>query len=314
MTAEKDPQGGEAALGVFFGTPMILDEPTLRKLNALTLIANRVRAGRMRGDRRSSKRGTSIEFADFRSYVPGDDLRRLDWNIYARLDRPFIRLFEDEEDLAVYLLLDGSLSMDWGEGDENKFAYGLRLAAALGAIALGGGDPCRFELLAGEPAGAHFGPARGGHQTLRYLQLLGTLSPAGETALAAALTQFALNRRRPGLVFLISDLLDPAGVQNGLTRLLGRGHQVVVLHTLAPDELDPHLSGDLKLIDREYGSTQEVTLDPVVLGGYRRQLKTWLDELEGFCRARGIGYVRTSTGSPWDRFILRELRAEGVVK
>ena len=92
---------------------MILDEPTLRKLNALTLVAERVRAGRMRGDRRSSKRGASIEFADFRNYVPGDDLRRLDWNIYARLDRPFIRLFEDEEDLAIYILLDGSTSMNW---------------------------------------------------------------------------------------------------------------------------------------------------------------------------------------------------------
>jgi uncharacterized protein (DUF58 family) len=300
--------------GVFFGISMILDEPTLRKINALTLIAERVRAGRMRGDRRSSKRGTSIEFADFRNYVPGDDLRRMDWNIYARLDRPFIRLFEDEEDLSVNILLDGSRSMDWGEGDSNKFTFAVRLAAALGAIALGGGDPCRFELLAGAPAGSHFGPARGAHQTLRYLQHLGTLAAGGETALDAALTRFALARRRPWLVLFISDLLDPAGFRDGLDRILSQGHQVVVVHVLAQDELNPQLSGDLKLIDREFGGTQEVTLDPSILQGYRRQLERWLAEIEKRCRGRGIGYVRTSTGDPWDRFILRELRAEGVVK
>lgn len=293
---------------------MILDEPTLRKLNALTLVAERVRAGRMRGDRRSSKRGTSIEFADFRNYVPGDDLRRLDWNIFARLDRPFIRLFEDEEDLAVYILLDGSSSMDWGEGDENKFTYGIRLAAALGSIALGSGDPCRFEMLAGNPVRSSFGPARGAHQTLRLLSHLGTLSAGGETVLDADLSRFAISRRRPGLVVLISDLLDPAGFRDGLNRLLGWGHQVVVIQILAPDEFDPHLAGDLKLIDREFGTSQEVTLDPVVLAGYRRQLEIWLKEIETFCHSRGVGYARASTGSPWDRFILRELRAEGVVK
>ncbi|HUF37261.1 MAG TPA: DUF58 domain-containing protein [Anaerolineales bacterium] len=293
---------------------MILDETTLRKLNALTLVAERVRAGRIRGDRRSSKRGASIEFADFRNYVPGDDLRRLDWNIYARLDRPFIRLFEDEEDLAIYLLLDGSRSMDWGEGDENKFVYAIRLAAALGSIALGGGDPVRFELLAGDPAGSTFGPARGGMQTMRYLERLSGLSAAGETALDAALTGFAMARRRPGLVFLVSDLLDPQGFRDGLNRMLGRGHQAVVIHVLAPDELDPQLTGDLKLIDREFGTSQEVTLDPAVLGSYQRHLETWLGETEAFCRGRGAGYVRAATGQPWDRFILRELRAEGVVR
>ena len=293
---------------------MIFDDSTLRKLTALTLVAERVRAGRMRGDRRSSKRGASIEFADFRNYVPGDDLRRLDWNIYARLERPFIRLFEDEEDLAVYILFDGSRSMDWGEGDENKFVYGIRLAAALGSIALGSGDPIRFEMLAGAPVGSAFGPTRGGHHTLRFLDHLGSLAAGGETALDGALTQFVLARQRPGLVFLISDLLDPQGFRGGLNRLIGRGHQVVVIQVLAPDELDPQITGDLKLIDREFGSFQEVTLDPIVLQGYHRQLTSWLEEIETFCRGRGIGYVRTSTGSPWDRFILRELRAEGVVK
>jgi uncharacterized protein (DUF58 family) len=114
---------------------MLFDESTLRKLNQLSLVATRVRAGAMKGERRSSRRGSSVEFADYRNYAPGDDLRRLDWNIYARLARPFIKLFEEEEDLAVAILIDGSRSMDWGEGDANKFQYALRLAAGLGTDA-----------------------------------------------------------------------------------------------------------------------------------------------------------------------------------
>jgi uncharacterized protein (DUF58 family) len=204
--------------------------------------------------------------------------------------------------------------MDWGEGDENKFTYGVRLAAALGSIALGGGDPCRFDLLAGDPGGSSFGPARGAHQTLRLLNHLGTLSAGGQTVLDTDLSRFAYSRRRPGLVVLISDLLDPAGFREGLNRLLGWGHQVVVIQILAPDELDPQITGDLRLIDQEFGTSQEVSLDTVVLAGYRRQLETWLKEIESFCHGRGVGYARASTGSPWDRFVLRELRAEGVVK
>lgn len=293
---------------------MIFDETTLRKLNALTLVANRVRAGGLRGERRSSKRGSSIEFADFRNYVPGDDLRRLDWNIFARLDRPFIKLYEDEEDLAVYTLLDGSASMDWGPGAENKFAYGLRLAGALGAIALSGGEPFRFELLAGRSRRTTFGPARGSGQVMRYLAALEQSTASGGTALNEALLDFTLAARRPGLLFLISDLLDPAGCQNGLNRLLAKGHQVVVLHLLAPEELDPTFSGDLKLRDVELDAPQEVTLDAGILQAYGRQLAAWLDELRAFCRAREIHYIHTSTAVPWDQFVLRQLRLEGVVR
>lgn len=293
---------------------MIFDEATLRKLNALTLVANRVRAGRMRGDRRSSKRGTSIEFADFRNYVPGDDLRRLDWNIYARLDKPFIKLFEDEEDLAVHVLLDGSGSMDWGEGDENKFTYGRRLAGALGSIALSTGDALTFEQLAAGAGPSSFGPTRGSQNTLRYLAHLETLKPAGQTALNESLLHFSLAGRRPGLVFLVTDLLDPAGYQDGLNRLLSRGNQMVLLHILAPDELDPPLSGDLKLVDKEFAASQEVSLDPVILQAYNRQLTAWLEAIRAYCSSRDVSYVQISTAVPWDQFILSRLRREGIVK
>src|SRR5579864_6892989 len=124
----------------------LFDEATLRKLDRLTLIANRVRAGVMKGERRSTRRGSSIEFADYREYTHGDDLRRIDWNVFARLDRPFIKLLEEEEDLAVHVLLDASGSMDWprdGEvsspsGAVHKFTFAQRIAAGLGHIALCG--------------------------------------------------------------------------------------------------------------------------------------------------------------------------------
>src|SRR5512147_138111 len=140
---------------------MLFDETTLRKLNQLTLIASRVRSGAMKGERRSSRRGSSVEFADYRNYTPGDDLRRLDWNIYARLERPFIKLLEEEEDLAVHLLVDASKSMDWGEGEEHKFRYAARLAAALGAIALGAGDRLHAVGFHSGRQAEGFGPTRG---------------------------------------------------------------------------------------------------------------------------------------------------------
>jgi uncharacterized protein (DUF58 family) len=293
---------------------LIFDEGTLRKLNALTLVAERVRVGRLRGDRRSSKRGSSIEFADFRNYVPGDDLRRLDWNIYARLDRPFIKLFEDEEDLAVYTILDGSASMDWGDGEENKYNYGRRLAGAFGSIALNSGDAFAFDQLAVDRPARRFGPTRGNQNTLRFLSFLESLKADGKTALNESLLNFTFKNRRPGLIFLISDLMDEAGYESGITQLLSRGNQVVLIHLLAPEELNPTLRGDLKLIDKEFDTSQEVSLDPVILQAYRQQAEKWLDGIRSFCRSRDINYVQTTTAFSWDQFILNQLRREGIVK
>ena len=138
----------------------IFDEQTLRKLDRLALVAAQVRAGQIKGERRSTKRGTSIEFADYRDYTRGDDLRRVDWNVYARLERPFIKLLEEEEDLAVHVLLDASRSMDYGTDTQHKFHYAQRLAAALGHIALAAGDRLTLIVLQGEAPSAQFGPAR----------------------------------------------------------------------------------------------------------------------------------------------------------
>src|SRR5688572_16253303 len=203
---------------------MLFDESTLRKLNQLTLVASRVRTGAIKGERRSSRRGSSVEFADYRDYTPGDDLRRLDWNIYARLERPFIKLLEEEEDLAVHILLDGSQSMDWGEGEEHKFNYARRLTAGLGAIALSSGDVLSIGFLQGGRVAGEFGATRGQAALPRLFSFLEALDPAGHTDLNASPREFSIKPRRPGLLILISDLLSSSGYESGLRNFLGRGH------------------------------------------------------------------------------------------
>lgn len=294
----------------------IFDEATLRKLEQLTLAADRVRVGVMKGDRRSSKRGSAIEFADYRDYAKGDDLRRLDWNVYARLQRPFIKLLEEEEDLAVHLLVDASASMQWphnDEADNHKLTYALRLAAALGHIGLTGGDLVSVTLL-NSREDQSWGPFRGQQNSLYLLQFLETSSAYGITDLNQSMRSYALRARRPGLLFLISDLLSPDGFEMGLNTLLSRGYEVALLHVLSPDEVEPVLSGDLRLVDVETGQDAEVTLDTATLDEYQARLRDWQAEIGAFCLGRGIHYVPVTTNTPWEKLVLQTLRAQGVLK
>jgi len=293
---------------------MLFDESTLRKLNQLSLVAARVRTGAIKGERRSVRRGSSVEFADYRDYAPGDDLRRLDWNIYARLERPFIKLFEEEEDLAVHILLDGSRSMEWGQGEANKFGYSVRLAAGLGAVALASGDALSVALLQGGRVAAEFGPARGQVVLQRLFGFLEGLQPGGETDLINSLRQYALTPRRPGLIVLISDLLAADGYESGLRPLLGRGHEAALIHVLSLDELDPPLAGDLQLLDIETGHAQDVSLDGGLRELYRERAQTWIHATQAECHKQGIRYLQLTTDRPWDQALLLEMRRAGLVK
>lgn len=297
---------------------MIFDESTLQKLNRLTLVASQVHAGIMKGERRSTKRGASIEFADYRDYVAGDDLRRLDWNIYGRLDRPFIKLLEEEEDLAIHILVDASKSMDWGEGENHKFHYALRLAAALGAIALNAGDRLSTAILktgdSPRSQSPFFGPARGQQSLMRYMAFLEKIRPAGVTELNQTLREYALAAQRPGLAFLISDLFVPGGCQAGLSQLQSQGYEVVLIHLLSPDELEPPYAGDLRLVDIETGQAREVSLDSGLRELYRQRLEAWREEILNYCHKRRVRYLGLSTAEPWDKFVLYELRRAGVAK
>ncbi len=297
---------------------MLFDETSLRKLQQLTLVTSRVRAGALRGERRSLKRGAGLEFADFRDYVPGDDLRRVDWNVYARLDRPYIKLREEEEDLAVHILIDASQSMDWGEGSQHKFAFALHLAAGVGSIALGTGDRISVVMLSklkvdDSPPITEVS-LRGQQYLLHLLKFLEAQQAAGATNLDAAMHRYLIKPRRPGLVTLISDLLSPNGYQSALKMLQQRGHEVAIVHVLSPDEVDPPLAGDLKLIDVETGLAQEVSLDSGLRTAYRERVEAWRNEAQTFCRARGLRYLAVETDRAWDEVVLYDMRKAGMVR
>ncbi len=299
---------------------MLFDETTLRKLNQLTLIASRIRSGAVQGERRSSKRGSSVEFADYRNYTPGDDLRRLDWNIYARLERPFIKLLEEEQDLAVHILLDGSKSMDWpapshpneAENGLHKFRYAQRMAAGLGVVALAAGDTLSMGFLQNGRIAAEFGPTRGEAALPRMFRFLEKLEPGGETDLNAALNAYSITPRRAGLLILISDFFDAN--QDNLLLHLRRKHEAALLHILSPDELDPPLAGDLQLRDIETDYAQDVSLNNSLNALYRERVQAWIQSIQTGCRKHGLRYLNLITNQPWEQTILLEMRNAGVVK
>lgn len=310
----------------------LLTADFLAKLDRLSLVARRVRAGQTAGERRSTKRGTSVEFADYRDYTQGDDLRRVDWNVYARLERPYVKLFEEEEDLAVHVLLDGSGSMAWGGEsasgrvsesaagdkreviDENKWACARRLAAALGYVALTAGDRLVVANLKSQIPNSKFGPVRGRGHVLRLFDWLEEVGAEGRTDLSAALRSYAVSGGRAGLVVLISDLFSPAGYAEGLTALSARGHEVAILHVLSPDEVEPPLGGDLRLLDVETGEPQEVTIDGGMRALYRRRLEEWQGEIRATCRALNAHYIPVVTDTSFDRVVLYDLRRVGLVR
>ncbi len=304
--------------------PALLPDALRRRLDSLILTPRQLRMGSMKGERRSVKRGTSIEFADYRDYVPGDDLRKLDWNVYARLDRPVIKLLEDEEDLAVTCLIDTSASMNWpletpspsngedGGGVQHKLTYALQLAAALGYVALRGHDRLALTALGG--AAQPYGPTRGQAQIVPLLRYLHSLQGAGPTDLNATLRSFALRERRAGLVFVITDLFSPTGYVEGLNMLRAKGHEIVLLHVLCPDEINPPHTGDLRLVDVETGQAREITLDASLHSLYRQRLETWLDEVRDTCLKRQIAYLMISTETPLDKVIFSDLRRLQLVK
>lgn len=310
----------------------LFDEPSLRKLEQLTLNAGNVRVGVMKGDRHSRKRGTSIEFADYRNYTQGDDLRRLDWNIYARLDRPFIKVTEEEEDLAVHILVDTSSSMDWPpdttnavdahESDDNKLRYALRLAGGLGTIGLAGGDLMTLTLFDSEGQ-RPWGAFRGRPNTWPMLQFLessyNALQQHGETRsrttdIEQSLRDYARRARRPGLLLLVTDLLSPGDYRNGLHALQARGYDLVLLQVLSPDEVDPRVTGDLRLIDVETGAAAEVSIDPLMIELYSERLAAWQTGIRNHCTSRGMQFVPLDTNIPWDAAITLTLRQQGVIR
>lgn len=292
-------------------TPLF-DETFLRKLERLAIMSRRAMSGQLQGERRSTKRGQSVEFADFRPYSTGDDFRRIDWNAYARLERLFIKLFIEEEDLSVHLLIDTSKSMDWG--DPNKLWYAQRAAGALGYIALAGLDRVTVTALGGSTGnGSYFPPHRGKTATFDLFSFLQNISSGGQTNLAPQLRAYSARAMLPGPLLLFSDLMDD-GWSDGLRSLARRRYEITILHILSPDEIDPTLSGDLKLIDTETSAAVEITADFDLLARYKTGLADWQEEIRRFCGTRGMHYVPVVTSMPFDELLFAWLRRYMVLK
>ena len=289
----------------------MLSPELLAQLERLELVTRKVFRGRMKGERRSRRRGQSVEFADFRNYVPGDDLRFIDWNLYARLEKLFLKLFLEEEDLHFYALIDVSASMDFGE--PTKLHFAKQLAASLGFIGLCRADRVKIEALGATRARP--GPVLRGRQSLwRMLQYVEALEPGLNVPLAASVKDFCLQNSGKGILVLISDLMDKNGYESALRFLLAQDLDVYVIHVLSPEELEPELKGDLKLVDCEDRDFAEITVSRPLLDRYRRTLAAFIDGAREFCTRRGMNYLMTSTQTPVDQLVSSYLRQRGLVK
>ena len=288
----------------------LFDEEFLRRLDRLALIARRPVAGELQGERRSPRRGPSVEFADYKPYVSGDDFRQIDWNLYARAEKFFLKLFVAEEELTLHLLLDTSRSMDWGE--PNKLRYAKRVVGAAGYIALTNLDRVTLNAF-GQEREVHMPAQRSRRGALPLFRFLTELGPGANADFAAVCRRYARTARNPGPLLLCSDLLD-AGWQTGLEALLARRFEITVIHTLAPEEITPHLEGDIRLIDAESGTPVDLTADLDLLRRYEATVRSWRDEIAAYCTGHSIAYVPVETSLAVDDLLFNLLRRRGVVR
>jgi hypothetical protein len=289
----------------------LFDEQFLKKLEYLYVVSKKIFQGRLRAERRSRKVGSGIEFADHRDYTPGDDLRYLDWNLFGRMDKLLLRLFEEQEDLYIYLLVDASLSM--GLGEPQKLTYAKKVAAALAYIGLANLD--RVSILPfSQGTGSRLAPSRGKGQIFKVFEFLGGVEGKGVTDLASSVQTFVHQNKRRGLAVVISDLYDPKGYADGLNYLRYNKFLPFVIHLFDEMELRPKLRGDCQLIDCETGEVREVTVSPRILEAYRSAHASWCAEIETFCKKRQITYFRTAVQAPFEDLVLRIFRTGGFLK
>ncbi len=291
-------------------TPL-LDPVFLHKLEQLELVSKKIFVGRMKGERKSKRRGSSVEFADHRNYSIGDDLRHIDWNVYGRLDKLFLKLFLEEEDLHVYTLLDTSLSMDFG--DPTKLHYGKQVAAALAFIGLVNHDRVILDTFSTSLT-TGLASIRGRSQMWRVVQHLENLQASGSSNLTAAAKAFAVKHAGKGVVVVISDFMDKHGYEEALRYLLARNLDIYVVQVLCREEVEPELVGDLRLVDAEDDDEAEITVSAPLLKRYKDNLNAFVGGLKDWCTKRGITYIFTTNQNPFDKLVLNYLRERGLVR
>lgn len=289
-------------------TSDLLPPDLARQLQRLELVTRKVFRGRMKGERRSAKKGQSVEFADYRNYVAGDDLRSLDWNLYARLDKLIVKLFLEEEDLHFYTLIDASPSMAFG--DPTKLHYAKQLAAALGYIGLVRTDRVRAETLGGQRSPV----LRGRRGVPRLIDFLEKVEPDETVGLEEGIKQFCLRNSGKGIVVLLTDLMDKAGYESAMRYLVAQRVDVFVIQILSQAEIDPDVVGDLRLVDCEDEDVAEVTISAPLLARYKETLAMFTAGAQEFCGRRGMNYLLTSTERPVEELMSTWLRKRGLVR
>ncbi|MFT5174550.1 MAG: hypothetical protein ACI8W7_002737 [Gammaproteobacteria bacterium] len=289
----------------------LFDDAFLRKLERLDLLAHKIFRGQLRGEHTTPRRGRGIEFSDFRRYRPGDDLRYIDWNIYSRLDRLFLKLYATEEDISLHVLMDASASMRVGV--PSKFDHARRISAALAYIGVNNLDRVSYTAFSAK-LGAGMRSLKTRHQMPSLLALLADLPCDGSTDFGASLREFGMHARHPGIVVLISDLLGDDQLQLGIEALRGRGHEVFVLQLLAEQDIDPPLDGAMHLLDAESGVALNVTVDEQLRTLYQSNFQQRLSRLEQYCLRRGVEYLRASTAISFEDVVLKYLRRGALLK
>lgn len=290
--------------------PLRLDPRFMAKLDRLDLVSRKLLQGKMKGERRSKRRGQSVEFADFRNYVVGDDLRFIDWNVYARLEKLFLKLFLEEEDLALYLLCDMSKSTDYG--NPNKAYYVKQVAAALGYVGLVNYNRVTVAAIS-DTVVADTGGLRGRRNVSRMLDFIDKLEPTGASNFAEACKRFALRNRSKGVLVVISDFFDKSGFENGLRYITSGRYDLFAVHVLSPQEIEPDLKGDLKLIDMEDADAAEVSITGQLIKKYKANLNAYSLALKNYITRRGGTYLFTSTDVPFETLVLNYLRERGLL-
>lgn len=294
----------------------LLDGRLASRIVQLDLASKKIFAGKMKGERRSKKRGESVEFADHRPYVTGDDLRHIDWNIYGRLDRLFLKLFLEEEDLSLHLVIDASASSDCGE--PNKFIFMQKAAMALGYLGLYNYNRVAATAIGGPGSAggvvSSIRDLRGKRRAMELSSWLCGLSPQGATSFGDAAKRISLTRRGKGVMIVFSDFFMKEGYETGLRMLVGRGYDVFAIQVLSPQEVDPTLTGDLRLKDVEDGDMAEVTISAPLIKRYKQNLAAYCDQFRVFCARREITAITIQSDMSVESLILDYLQTRGVLR
>lgn len=283
--------------------PLRFEDDFLRKLEYLHVVSKRAFVGQNRADRLAPKRGRGLEFADHRGYSAGDDFRHIDWKAYKRLGRLLLRLFDEEQDLPIYLFIDSSDSMR----EPAKFDQARRIAAALCYVGLAHLDRVTILPFDGE-LGDENQPGRGKGRIFRVFELLEKMETKGPTDLREVFTEFASRTRQQGLAVIISDFLDPHGFEPALKLVSSMGHDVFVVHIASASDRDPGALGEVRFVDAETGDVRDVDVTPALSRAYGDAWQAHAEELEKFCGRYALGYVRADAEVPFDEIILKTFR------